>query len=204
MSRHALVLAGGAGQRFGGAKLLADWRGRPLVVWSVQTALAAPVDGVVVVVGCRASEVRAALDDLADPRLRLVEAPDWDDGLSASLRAGVTALPPKAASLAVFLGDMPLVDPSSAAPLFDAVEAGAVAARLDHADGPAHPIVFGRAFFPDLLGIRGDRGARSLLAGRADVAVFNTADDGAVFDVDRPEDLDPAVGPASLRAGPRS
>lgn len=189
MTRHALVLAGGAGRRFGGGKLLADWRGRPLVRWSVESALGAPVDGVVVVVGHRASEVRSALGDLTDPRLRIVEAPDWDDGLSASLRAGVTALPQAAESLAIFLGDMPLVDPSSVAPLVDAVEAGAVAARLDHADGPAHPIVFGRALFPDLLRTRGDRGARSLLVGRDDVAVFTTTDQGAVFDVDRLEDL---------------
>jgi molybdenum cofactor cytidylyltransferase len=89
---------------------------------------------------------------------------------------------------------MPLVDPSSVAPLFDAVEAGAVAARLDHADGPAHPIVFGRRLFPDLLRTRGDRGARSLLVGRDDVALFTTADDRAVFDVDRPEDLDRQAG----------
>lgn len=194
MTRHALVLAGGAGRRFGGGKLLADWRGRTLVVWSVETALAAPVDGVVVVVGCRASEVRAALSDLTDPRLRIVDAPDWDNGLSASLRAGVKALPPEAESLAIFLGDMPLVDPSSVVPLFDAVEAGAVAARLDHVDGPAHPIVFGRSLFPDLLRTRGDRGARSLLVGRDDIAVFTTPDDRAVFDVDRPEDLDRQAG----------
>lgn len=190
MTRHALVLAGGAGRRFGGGKLLVDWRGRPLVAWAVETALAAPVDSVTVVVGCRASEVRSALIDLTDPRLRIVKATDWDDGLSASLRAGVTALPRDAESLAIFLGDMPLVDPSSVTPLLDAVEAGAVAARLDHADGPAHPIVFGRALFPDLLRTRGDRGARSLLDGRDDVAVFMTTDDRAVFDVDHPEDLD--------------
>lgn len=190
MTRHALVLAGGAGRRFGGGKLLANWRGRPLVAWAVETALSAPVDSVIVVVGCRASEVRAALDDLAGPKLQIVEAPDWDDGLSASLRAGVEALPPGAGSLAVFLGDMPLVDPASVSRLFDAVETGSVAARLDHADGPAHPIVFGRRLFPGLLRTHGDRGARSLLIGRGDVSVFTTTDDRAVFDVDRPEDLD--------------
>ncbi|AQR62076.1 hypothetical protein BZG35_10800 [Brevundimonas sp. LM2] len=194
MSRHALVLAGGAGRRFGGAKLLADWRGRPLVVWAVEIALAAPVDGVVVVVGSRAAEVRSALADLSDPRLGIVEAADWEDGLSASLRCGVTALPPEAASLAIFLGDMPLVDPASVGPLIDAVEAGAVAARLDHADGPAHPIVFGHSLFPDLLRTRGDRGARPLLIDRDAVAVFTTTDDGAVFDVDRPEDLGRQAG----------
>jgi molybdenum cofactor cytidylyltransferase len=189
VTRHALVLAAGAGRRFGGGKLLAPWQGRPLVTWAVGTALAGPVDDVAVVVGCRSVQLREALAGLADPRLRIVEARDWDDGISASLRAGIAALPSEARSVAVFLGDMPSVDPDAVGPLFDAVEAGAAAARLDHPTGPAHPIVFGRALFADLLKVRGDRGARSLLAGRADVAVFQTADGGAIFDVDLPADI---------------
>lgn len=190
MTRHALVLAGGAGRRFGGGKLLADWRGRPLVVWSVGIALAAPVDEVVIVVGCRSAEVRAALIQMSDPRLRIVEAQDWDDGLSASLRAGLAALPNDAQSVAVFLGDMPSVDPASVVPLFEAVEGGAAAALLNHATGPAHPIVFGRAVFPELASLRGDRGARGLIARRTDVAVFHTDDPGSVFDIDLTADLD--------------
>ena len=192
--RHALVLAAGAGSRFGGGKLTADWRGAPLVVWAVRAALAANVERVTVVIGAAADSVEQALEALAGDRLRVVEAGNWAQGQSASLRAGVGALPRDARAVAVFLGDMPSVEPAMADRLLDAVAAGAPAARLRSAAGPAHPAAFSAEVFPDLLNLSGDQGARGLFERLGDaVAIFETDHPGATLDIDRREDLEPST-----------
>lgn len=199
--RHAIVLAAGAATRFGGGKLTARWRDEPLIVWAVHAALSARVESVVVVLGARADDVRGALVGIADDRLRWIEAPDWSQGLSASLRAGLDALPPDAAVVAVFLGDMPAVDAALADRLLDAVEAGAPAARARSPFGPAHPTAFAARTFAALRDVVGDQGGREVLRSLGDaVAMLDTAHPGAIYDIDRPEDLN--GGPASEDARP--
>lgn len=160
---------------------------------AARAALAAPAEGVVAVTGADAAAVEAALAGLGEGRLRTVRADDWVEGVAASLRAGLRALPDDARGAVVFLGDMPRVDGASAGRLAAAIEAGAAAAEFRHRGGPAHPVALSAALFPLLLAQRGDRGARVLLDGRADVARIDTDDPGAAFDVDRPADL--AAGP---------
>lgn len=190
MGRHAIVLAAGAGTRFGGGKLLADWRGRALVLWAVEAALAARVDRVTVVIGSEAEAMEAALAPVTDSRLTIVVAQGWRDGLSASLKAGVESLPQDAGAVAVFLGDMPQVATAEADALLDAVQAGAPAARLSHPDGPAHPTAFGRSLFASLKAITGDKGAKGVLADLGDaVVLIPSTNPGAVLDVDTPADL---------------
>ncbi|HAD18569.1 MAG TPA: molybdenum cofactor cytidylyltransferase, partial [Erythrobacter sp.] len=82
---HAIVLAAGAGSRFGGGKLLAPFRGRPLIYWSVAAALSSRVTTVTAVLGARADDVAAALAPFPDRRLSLVRCRHWEEGLSASL-----------------------------------------------------------------------------------------------------------------------
>lgn len=186
---HALLLAAGAGTRFGGRKLLAPWRGEPLARASARTALAAPVDHCIAVTGCDADLVAAALDGLGH-RLRLAHAADWGEGLAASLRCGLAALPTGSRGVVVFLADMPLVPPAAAAGLVQALAGGAVAAEAVSGPRPAHPVAFSAALYPELAALRGDQGGRRLLAGRAGVARVPTDDPGATYDVDVPADLD--------------
>jgi molybdenum cofactor cytidylyltransferase len=208
---HALLLAAGAGRRFGGRKLLAAWQGEPLVRASARIALAAPVESCIAVTGSEAELMEAALAGLGDGRLRIVRAPDWSEGLAASLRHGLAALPPDSHGIVVFLADMPLVPAASAGPLLAALERGAVAAEYVTTEAagsrPAHPVAFSSALFPELAALTGDQGGRKLLAGRSDVHRIVTEHPGSTFDVDRPADLAdqslprPGAGPAHL-AGP--
>ena len=190
----SVVLAAGRGTRFGAApKLLAPLDGRPLVRHAVEAALAARPRPVVVVLGAHANGVRAALGGLD---LIFVENPDFAEGLSTSLRAGLAALPPASSAAVVLLGDMPRV-------------AGAQIDRLAEAfatagDGPSAvvPMQGGRRGNPVLLnlrllgeavaGLRGDRGAGPLLTGRADV--LEIAGDAATM-----LDVDTAAALAALR-----
>ena len=186
---HAILLAAGAGSRFGGRKLLAAWQGEPLVRAAARTALTAPVDSCVATTGCDAAAVEAALEGRDAVRLRTLRVAGWEEGIAASLRAGLAALPPDSRGAVVFLGDMPLVPSDAAAALIAALEAGAAAAEMVHEGQPAHPVAFGTALFPALAALRGDRGGRGLLAGRTDVTRVSTPDAGAAFDVDVPRDL---------------
>lgn len=188
--RHAIVLAAGAGRRFGGGKLTAIWRGEPLILAAVRTALAAGVETVTVVTGADETVVEA-LAAVADRRMRLVAADEWREGLAASLRAGIASLPASAKAAVIFLGDMPQASAALADALLDAVIEGAPAAVVRSPHGPAHPVAFASAVFPDLLALRGDQGARPVIEALGDrVAAIDSADPGAVFDVDRPADLE--------------
>jgi len=209
---HAVLLAAGAGSRFGGRKLLTAWRGEPLVCAATRIALAAPVEGCIAVTGCDADQVEAALGRIGDERLTIVGCPDWGEGLSASLRCGLGALPSSSLGVVVFLADMPLVPTEAAAPLLEALRQGALAAEYRSGARPAHPVAFARELYPELVAVRGDQGGRALLVDRAGVVRLTTARPGAIFDIDRRSDLDalarhdagPAAGDADgSPPGPR-
>ncbi|MFM8374916.1 MAG: NTP transferase domain-containing protein, partial [Phenylobacterium sp.] len=191
----AIVLAAGAGSRFGGGKLLAPWRGRPLVEGAVRAALATTADPVLVVTGTDADAVGAACLAVAtavgaEARLRLVHAADHAEGMGASLRAGIGALPEGLAGVFVFLGDMPGIPTGLHSALIAAVAAGAPAAAPFHEGRRGHPVLFAPGLLPDLARATGDTGARDVLAALGDrLARVETADAGVVFDVDRPADL---------------
>jgi molybdenum cofactor cytidylyltransferase len=188
--RHALVLGAGAARRFGGGKLVALWHGLPIIEWSVRAALASEVERVTLVTGADRDKVLQAIAHIGDARLKHIHAHHWANGMSASIKAGIEALPEDAKAVAIFLGDMPAAVPEHANTLFKGLEAGAPAARLRHSDGPAHPVAFAREAFPALTQLKGDQGARRVLealGGRVlDVPVVEP---GAVMDIDTPGDL---------------
>jgi len=190
----AIVLAAGMGSRFGGGKLLAPWRGGILLDGALAAAFAAPVRRVLVVWGAD-ERVSAAAEDFArragdEARLRIVHAERFADGLSASLRAGVAALPPDCAGAFIFLGDMPRIPAAIPATLAQVLKPGVQAVAPTFSGQRGHPVLFGRKLLPSLLTLGGDQGAGSLLKGLGDRLVLIPApDDGVLYDVDRREDL---------------
>jgi molybdenum cofactor cytidylyltransferase len=191
---EAIVLAAGAGSRFGGGKLLAPWRDGVLLDGALTAAFASPARSVVVVWGADPAVAAAAsafADRSGEPnRLRVVHAARHADGLSASLAAGVTALPPDAEGAFVFLGDMPRIPSGLAAAMAETLEGGAAAVAPMFLGRRGHPVLFSRAVLPRLVGLSGDRGAGELLRELgAAVAVVESTDEGVLFDVDQPEDL---------------
>jgi len=191
---EAVVLAAGAGARFGGGKLLAPWRGGVLLDGALAAALAAPVRRVTVVWGADA-EVSAAARAFAarvgaTERLHLVHAERHAEGLSASLRAGVEALADDCAGVFVFLGDMPRVPVAVLPRLADALGQGALAAAPQFDGRRGHPVLFSAGLFGELTTLSGDRGAAGVLDRLGDrLDLVPAPDDGVLFDVDRPADL---------------
>ena len=181
-----LVLAAGAGRRFGAPKQLARLGERPLLEHALAATAAAPVDRAVVVVGARAEEILAGVD------LHGVEpviCPEWGEGQAASLRAGLAALA-DADAVAVVLGDQPLVSADAVARVIASRRPVDVdAARASYRGRPGHPVVLERQLFPRLGAVSGDIGARELLAG-ARVRAVPCDGLGRNDDVDTPEDLE--------------
>jgi len=186
----AVVLAAGRSTRMGGPnKLLAEIGGQPLVRIAVEQALASRAKPVIVVTGHERERVEAALKDLP---VQFVHNPDFAVGLGGSVRTGIAAVPAAADGAIVCLGDMPQVD----AALIDRLIAGfapeqgalAVVPTIDGQRG--NPVLWSRRFFPDLMAIEGDVGARNLINryGEAVVEVPVTGK-GALVDVDTPEAL---------------
>jgi molybdenum cofactor cytidylyltransferase len=195
---EAIVLAGGAGSRFGGGKLTHPWRGGALIDGALGAAFAAPARSVTVVTGAD-PRVEAAARKFADragqaTRLRVVHCEGHAEGMGATLRAGIATLPADAAGAFVFLGDMPMIPPAILTELAAALAAGALAAAPRHGGQRGHPVLFGAALFPQLTALVGDQGARDMLKALGErLALVETDDPGVLVDIDRPDDL-PGAG----------
>ncbi|MFQ6173066.1 NTP transferase domain-containing protein [Oryzobacter sp. R7] len=191
MTVVALVLAAGAGRRMGGPKALVRPRpGAPtLLEAAVGRVRAAGCDEVVVVVGAEAS---AAGDVARATGARVVEATGWDEGMGASLRAGLDALTSGAedAEVAlVTLVDLPDVGPDVLARVLDAADGPATLARATYAGTPGHPVLLGRHHWaPVRDSATGDRGAREYLR-VTDHRLVECGDLATGRDVDTVDDL---------------
>jgi molybdenum cofactor cytidylyltransferase len=142
---------------------------------------------VLVVCGADETAIRTALTGTG---CRILLAPDWAEGMAATLRTGIAALAPDARGVCVFLGDMPLVPVGLCAELAEAASEAGYAARPRCGGKPGHPVAFTRAAFADLMMLTGDQGATALLRQRPEaVAYVDTADSGALLDIDTPADL---------------
>jgi molybdenum cofactor cytidylyltransferase len=184
-----VVLAAGAGRRFGSAKQLAELGGLPLLQHAVDAMLAVPaIDPVVVVLGAEAERVRAAVD-LGRARTALCE--DWEGGMAASLRCGVQAAG-DVDWLVVTLGDQPLITPQVIAMVMDragAAARGTLAVRASYGGVPGHPVALARELLAEVGALRGDRGARDLLTGPG-VKMVEAGHLCRPDDVDTPDQLE--------------
>jgi molybdenum cofactor cytidylyltransferase len=186
-----VVLAAGRSTRFAAgraSKLLALVDDTPLVRLAVNAALDAHVGEVVVVTGDRSDDVAHSLSGLP---ARIVREPRFADGMATSLGRGVLELR-AADAIMITLGDVPGVLPEAyrrIAARWQATGAAIVVPRYADAAAPSHPSLFGSALFDELLALRGDVGARSVIARHASVVVEEPMAWPAPRDVDTVDDL---------------
>ena len=184
MTVGGLVLAAGGSSRFGGPKQLARLDGRPLLEHVLIAMSAAPVDRVAVVLGSHAAEV---LEGVPLHGAEAVVCAEWEEGMGASLRAGVAALD-DCDAVAVALGDQPRLSARAVARVVSQRGADELAVRATYGGVPGHPVLLERTLLSRVGELHGDAGARELLHG---VPIREVACDGlgTPDDVDTPEAL---------------
>jgi molybdenum cofactor cytidylyltransferase len=183
----AVLLAAGRSSRMGRNKLLIAHDGRTLLDRSLDAALASACSSVLVVIGHEAAAMRARL---AGRPVEVVENPDYAEGLSTSLRAGIASLDAEIAAAIICLADMPEIGAALLDRMIEAWRSGA-AIVVPMRDGRrGNPVLWDRRHFPALRQLAGDQGARRLIETHAaDVAMVPAEDDGIFIDVDTPEAL---------------
>lgn len=196
-----LIMAAGGSHRFGRCKLLADFRGAPLLSHALNTAgefarqrpeLVASVN---VVVGGYATEIQEALKRWGD-QPGIFQCPDWAWGLGHSLAFGVRQLPAENAVL-IMLADQPLVGVADLDRLL--VSALAHPEKITCAEFSATlgvPALFPPSFKPQLVTLQGDRGAKALLL-QSSEQVVSVAVPHAALDIDTQDELQNAEGRAA-------
>jgi molybdenum cofactor cytidylyltransferase len=187
----AVILGAGRSTRMGGPnKLMEKIGGRPLLRMAVEEALASRARPVIVVTGHQRERVEEALAGL---KVQLVHNPDFASGLSTSLKAGLAALPAEGVDGAIVcLGDMPQVRATLIDRLIGAFdpERGALVVVPTIEGKRGNPVVWSRRFFPELMALEGDVGARHLIGRYSEAVTEVPVTDAAAFvDVDTPEAL---------------
>jgi CTP:molybdopterin cytidylyltransferase MocA len=182
-----LVLAAGAGRRFGMPKALVAYQGGLLVQRAVETLRDAGCAPTLVVLGASAEQVRAEAPDLPESVVNV----DWASGMGSSLRTGLDALAAgPAEAVVIVLVDMPGVTAEAVERVI--ASAGPDALVMGGYDGRrGHPVLLGRSHWAGVAAAAvGDKGARDYLrVHAADVRVVPVGDVADDRDIDVPSDL---------------
>ncbi|MTJ04269.1 MAG: nucleotidyltransferase family protein [Sediminimonas qiaohouensis] len=192
-----LILAAGASRRMGGAdKLLQSVAGQPLLEVIVGRACAAGRDVFVTLPGPDHPRAEVIEGTCARP----VWVTDADEGMAASIRAGVAALPQGAPGVMILPADMPELTEADLRAALDAFEQAApprpILRATDEGGTPGHPVIFPSDLFAKLRCLAGDEGARGVVQAHNDrVALLPLPGGHATTDLDTPEAW------ASWRAG---
>ncbi|HYS55809.1 MAG TPA: nucleotidyltransferase family protein, partial [Thermoanaerobaculia bacterium] len=181
----AIVLAAGQATRFGRLKQLVLLGDKPLLQHTLDNLRQSKVDDVVVVLGAQAGEIQ---QQIRLGKERVVINPDYANGMSTSIQAGLHAIDSDAAI--IVLGDQPFVMPETIDALIDAYRRTKPSVVVPTYNGfRGNPVLVDASLFPEMMQIRGDIGCRAIF-GDHSVTTVAVKDRGVITDIDTPEDID--------------
>ena len=187
LSNNAVVLlAAGNSSRMGSPKQLLEYRHGPLIRHAAEVAIASGCARVIVVLGANAAEIRPALAGLP---VDIVENPRWQEGMGASINAGIRAAEARGLGGAILtLGDQPLITPEILRNLILEHQCtGQPIVASQYARTVGVPVYFAKEYFPHLLALAPEQGCKGvILKHREDARQINCPE--AEADLDTPED----------------
>jgi molybdenum cofactor cytidylyltransferase len=191
----AVVLAAGRSSRMAPRnKLLELLDRKPVITHVVNAALGSGADPVIVVTGFEAERIGEALRGL---KVKVVHNADYAQGLNTSLRAGLKALMPNTDGAIILLGDMPQIQSGNLNALIAALKDQESICVPVRSGRRGNPLLWGARYFPEMMGISGDVGAKPLMANYLEhVVEVPINSDGIFADIDTTSQL------ARLRSKP--
>ena len=183
-----ILLAAGQSSRLGRPKQLLEVAGEKLLSKTVNAALGIEDIPVIVVLGAHADRLKPLLED---PRITVVENPDWPEGMASSVRCGLTEATnrfPETDGVVIIVCDQPRLDTPTLHRLIALQRSsGMPTAAASYAGRLGTPAIFHASLFPELMKLSGDRGARQLLKELGSSVAILDFEDGAL-DIDTEED----------------
>ena len=185
MSRCGIIiLAAGGSARLGRPKQALAVDGEPLLARITRAAVASRASEVLVVLGAHAQECMEILDGLG---ARTVINPGWREGIAFSIRAGVQNLSPGLDAAMILLCDQPRVSMESINALLSLQGSSIIASSYGGSLGP--PAIFPVEFFPELMALEGDQGAKKIFSSHPDELIAVPFPEGEI-DIDTPADYE--------------
>ncbi len=185
-----ILLAAGQSKRMGRPKQLLQVGGKSLLQHSIQVALQANVDPVILVTGAQAGLIEG---EIHDAKINIVENVEWEEGLASSIRCGINALleiAPDVEQAICMVCDQPFVSASLLNELIDAsVNTGSEIVACAYGNTVGTPVLFSKNYFPELLQLQGDGGAKKILKKYGDAVGTISFPEGNV-DIDTPQDYE--------------
>lgn len=176
-----ILLAAGRSSRLGKPKQLLPYKGTTLLRYAASTALSSQADSTYVILGSEAEKLKGELHGLP---VQVVNNPDWGLGISTSIVTGVRALPQSVDAALIMLCDQPRVSTQ----LLDSIienhrSAGKPVVACEYGGTLGVPALFARSLFPELVKLKGDQGAKSVIQKHTTDAIAIPFPDG-IFDID--------------------
>jgi molybdenum cofactor cytidylyltransferase len=188
---HAVILAGGQSKRMGTEnKLLVPINGKPMIVLTSEPIIASKVKSVTVITGYEDQKIKEAMKNST---IRFAHNKNFQYGISSSVVTAVKSAPEDCSAILIGLGDMPNIMVSHINKLIDAynpLEGRAICVPTWKGKR-GNPVLWARRFFPEMLQLKGDFGAKELMGKYAELVVeVEMNDNGIVIDIDTPEALE--------------
>lgn len=187
-----IILAAGEADRMGKLKQLLPWKDKTILETVIDNVLESRYidDEIRVVLGAEAEKVKEKIDYYEDDRLRIKENPDYQEGMSSSLKKGIEDLSKNTNYLVIFLGDQPLITADIFDMLINEFEESSSDIMLPSYNGkPGHPVIISTKFLPEIKKLDGAMGLKPFLEAHKDlVEHYSINDKKVIIDLDYYDD----------------
>jgi len=188
-----IILAAGASTRLGQPKQLLSFRGKTLLRHAVDEALGSSCERVVVVIGAESNRIKNELNEIP---VGIAENPDWEEGMASSIRCGIEKIlqaDQAIDGLILMLCDQPYIEASLLNRILDKQkETGKPIVASHYGNRNGTPALFHKSFFPELMNLKGDRGAGNLIINNVEKTACVEFPDG-IKDIDTLEDYESLI-----------